>query len=60
MGVKRKWFCTCSGTPLELEYPLVPVSEDDPGEPVCRLCGASPSSDPRKTVYYEDVDDRED
>ena len=60
MGVERKWFCTCGSTPLELEYPTTPISEDEVDEPVCRRCGASPSSDPRKTLHYQDIETRED
>ncbi len=59
MGIERKWYCNCSGTPLELEYEAPPVSDDETSEPVCRRCGASPSSDPRQTLTYQDVDDQE-
>ncbi len=59
MSIYRKWYCTCSGRPLEL--PLAPpAAEEDPEEPACERCGATPSSDPRKTVIYRDVEDWED
>lgn len=60
MSVYRKWYCSCSGKPLELEYQSVPVEEGEAGEPACRRCGATPSSDPRKTVSYEDVENWDD
>lgn len=59
MSIYRKWYCTCSGVPMEL--PLVPSAiEDEPDEPACERCGATPSSDPKKTVIYRDVEDWED
>lgn len=56
MDVHRLWFCTCSGKPLEIS-PEIPQEEEAPSEPVCRRCGASPSSDPRHTITYKDVED---
>ncbi len=58
MSTYRKWYCTCTGKPLELEYQV--AAEDEPEEPVCRRCGASRSSDPRKTVIFREVEDWED
>jgi len=55
MTVIRKWFCTCSGSPVELEF--VESLEDEPGEAICRRCGASPSSDPRRTIIYKDKEE---
>ena len=59
MSIYRKWYCTCSGKPVEL--PSAPENVDDePVEPACQHCGATPSSDPRKTVIYRDIEDWED
>ncbi|MDT8441664.1 MAG: hypothetical protein RQ723_08380 [Desulfuromonadales bacterium] len=58
MTIERRWFCTCSGTPVELS--VVETSEDEPGEPTCQRCGASVSSDPKKTVIFKDVESWED
>ncbi|MBE0596332.1 MAG: hypothetical protein IH614_03580 [Desulfuromonadales bacterium] len=56
MDVYRRWFCTCSSTRVELAYEAIAEGEtDEPGEPTCPRCGATPSSDPRRTVSYEDV-----
>lgn len=55
MDVTRKWFCRCSGKPVEL--PFVEVAEEEPVEPACSLCGATPSSDPRKTITFIDKED---
>lgn len=52
MTVYRKWYCTCTGKPIELTYGE--VFEDEPIQPVCERCGATPSSDPRKTIIYRD------
>ena len=60
MTIYRKWYCSCSGKPLELEYQSAPVLEDEEGEPVCRRCGATPSSDPRKTISYQDIESWDD
>lgn len=54
MTVYRTWYCNCRGKPEELES--VETIEDEPAEPACRHCGATPSSDPRKTVVYRDLD----
>jgi len=59
MSLYRKWYCACSGSPIELITPP-PLDEDEPAEPACQHCGATPSSDPRKTVVYRDEDDWED
>lgn len=58
MSIYRKWFCTCTGRPVE----MVPVetSEDEWGEPACPRCGATPSSDPKRTVVHRDIEDWED
>ena len=52
MDTIRKWYCSCRGKPLELTFedPL----EEEQGEPTCNRCGASPSSDPKKTISYRD------
>jgi hypothetical protein len=34
--------------------------EDEPLEPACRRCGATPSSDPKKTITFREVDTWED
>ena len=52
MNVDRKWFCCCCGESVEL--PFVELEEEEPVEPICDLCGATPSSDPRKTISYRD------
>jgi hypothetical protein len=51
MDINRKWFCTCSGTPVELSFK---ETEEEIGEPACERCGATPSSDPKHTVIYRD------
>lgn len=56
MEVYRKWFCTCSGQPVELNYDES-LEEEERGEPYCERCGATPSSDPRKTIIYRDEED---
>ncbi|MEZ4599945.1 MAG: hypothetical protein R2940_09155 [Syntrophotaleaceae bacterium] len=48
METYRRWYCTCSGKPIELE--TREFVEDEPLEPTCRRCGATPSSDPKKTI----------
>ena len=58
MTMRRIWYCTCRGEPVELT--VVEVGEDEPGEPTCSRCGASVSSDPKRTIIYRDVDDHED
>lgn len=52
MDIYRKWFCTCTGTPVELSY--VETEEEELEEPACERCGATPSSDPKHTVIYRD------
>jgi len=52
MIIERTWFCNCSGQPRELV--MVESGEDGAGEPTCPRCGASPSSDPKRTVSYQD------
>ncbi|MBE0577059.1 MAG: hypothetical protein IH613_14335 [Desulfuromonadales bacterium] len=58
MTIYRKWYCSCRGKPLELT--AVETVEDEPVEPTCERCGASPSSDPRHTISYRDVDNPDD
>ena len=55
MDLNRKWYCSCSGKPVEMTF--VEVAEEEPAEPACNRCGATPSSDPRKTVTYKDRED---
>lgn len=57
MTIYRKWYCSCRGTPLELA-PLE-IGEDEPLEPACPRCGASPSSDPKHTITYRDAEERD-
>lgn len=54
MIVERKWFCSCTGQARELVY--VETAEDDAAEPACPRCGASPSSDPKRTVTFQDTE----
>ena len=54
MSQHRKWYCSCRGKRLELS--VVEIVEDEPVEPTCQRCGASPSSDPRHTITYEDIE----
>ena len=58
MTVTRRWYCTCRGKPLELAY--VETLEDEPAEPACQRCGATPSSDPRHTIVFRDKEERDD
>ncbi|MCK4536028.1 MAG: hypothetical protein KAT93_03390 [Desulfuromonadales bacterium] len=58
MTVTRKWYCTCSGKPLELAN--VETMEDEPDEPTCQLCGATQSSDPRHTIIFKDKEEWDD
>jgi len=61
MSVYRKWFCTCTGESVELSYEeLLEGEEGENAEPFCKRCGATPSSDPKRTVIYRDVEDWED
>ena len=55
MDRARKWFCSCSGELVEL--PFVEVEEEEPQEPACGLCGATPSSDPKQTISYRDEEE---
>ena len=58
MTVYRKWFCTCRGKPLELN--MDSPMEDEPAEPTCERCGATPSSDPKHTIIYKDAENWDD
>ena len=58
MTIYRKWYCNCRGKPVELA--AVETAEDEPIEPACPRCGASPSSDPRHTISYRDENTWED
>jgi hypothetical protein len=58
MSVYRKWYCTCKGLPVELV--CEENFEEEGGEPFCQSCGATPSSDPKQTVLYRDIEDWED
>jgi len=58
MTIHRQWYCDCSGEQREL--PTLELGEDEPGEATCEFCGATPSSDPRHTVSYRDLEDRND
>ncbi len=58
MGVYRKWYCTCRGKPIELS--VVETLDDEPAEPTCQRCGASVSSDPKKTITFKDVEEWDD
>lgn len=58
MTLIRKWYCNCKGKPLELVF--VEPLEDEPGEPACRYCGATPSSDPRHTITFKDKEEWDD
>lgn len=50
---RRKWFCACSGQPRGLNEEKL-VDEEEGAEPFCPRCGATPSSDPKKTLTYRD------
>ena len=54
MSIYRKWYCSCRGKPLELN--VVFSAEDEPVEPTCQRCGASPSSDPHHTLSFKDIE----
>lgn len=58
MSIYRKWYCTCTGIPMEIGHQ--DEVEDEPGEPVCDKCGASPSVDPKQTITHRHVEDWED
>ncbi|RMF47362.1 MAG: hypothetical protein D6751_02940 [Deltaproteobacteria bacterium] len=51
--VERRYFCNCTGKPIE----LIPVEteEEEVFDLICQRCGASPSSDPKHTISYQDV-----
>lgn len=59
----RKWFCTCTGKPVEITYEEPVEGEEDmglEGEPTCYRCGASQSSDPKHTISFRDYEGWED
>lgn len=58
MSVYRKWYCNCSGRPRELE--LDAHLEEETSDPVCAVCGASPSSDPKHTISFRDQEEWDD
>jgi len=58
MDVSRKWYCSCTGKKIELRFEPG-LDDEDIGEPTCERCGATPSSDPKKTLSYKDVEDWE-
>ncbi|HEY5672804.1 MAG TPA: hypothetical protein VIR78_03795 [Malonomonas sp.] len=58
MTVHRKWLCHCSGKARELVSD--PYVEEDSLEPTCPRCGATPSSDPKRTISYIDEEDHDD
>lgn len=58
MTIYRKWYCTCTGQPVELG--AQEFLEDEPLEPTCEKCGATPSNDPKKTIIYREVEDWDD
>jgi hypothetical protein len=58
MSIYRKWYCTCTGKPVELGSKE--LLEDEPLEPACEICGATPSSDPKKTIIYREIEDWDD
>lgn len=53
MTITRKWYCNCRGKKKELIF--VELFDDEPIEPTCNRCGASPSSDPRHTISFQDI-----
>ncbi|MBN2428220.1 MAG: hypothetical protein JXK94_07790 [Deltaproteobacteria bacterium] len=57
MSTIRKWFCSCRGRPVEIDYE--PTADDEYGEPTCKRCGATPSADPAKTVSFKDFDEQD-
>lgn len=58
MSVYRRWYCNCTGQPIELSYEeLLEGEEGENAEPFCETCGATPSSDPRQTVSYRDEEE---
>lgn len=58
MTLYRKWYCTCTGKPVELTREE--ILDDEPAEPACEFCGATPSSDPKKTIVYRDEENWDD
>ena len=59
MSVYRKWFCNCNDQVKELSYEKV-LEDEVLGEPFCERCGATPSSDPKHTIFYRDEELHED
>jgi hypothetical protein len=57
MGVLRKWYCSCTGMPRELEYD---AHLEEASDPVCPRCGASPSSDPKHSISFHDQEEWDD
>ena len=55
METVRRWSCTCTGQPVELEVES-PDELEEGAEPVCWRCGASPSSDPKRTIRFREYD----
>jgi len=55
MPTLRQWFCSCTGKKRELV--MDPHVEEDSLEPTCPRCGATPSSDPRRTISYRELDE---
>lgn len=58
MTISRKWYCSCRGKPAELS--TLETAEDEPIEPTCQRCGASPSSDPKHTISFKDIESWDD
>ena len=58
MTITRKWYCSCRGKLAELS--TMEFFEDEPTEPTCQRCGASPSSDPRHTISFKDINNSQD
>jgi hypothetical protein len=58
MSVYRQWFCNCNGKQRELVAD--PYVEEDSLEPACPRCGATPSSDPKRTISYVEREDHAD
>ena len=53
MTITRKWYCNCSGKPRELSSEKL-MEEEEAAEPFCPRCGATPSSDPKKSLSFRD------
>ena len=58
MTVHRQWFCNCQGKQRELVVDS--YIEEDSLEPTCPRCGATPSSDPKRTISFVDREDQAD